>query len=87
MVTPQRKRSTVLVTERVLPDIDMKPMDGITLLKQLKMYDPSAVVIIMTAYASTESAVQALKYGAFDYIMKPFDSEIIQAKFAQTGLL
>lgn len=56
----------------VLADIDMKPMDGITLLKQLKLYDPQAVVIIMTAYASTESAVQALKYGAFDYLQKPF---------------
>lgn len=56
----------------VLADIDMKPMDGITLLKQLKIYDPSAVVVIMTAYASTESAVQALKYGAFDYLQKPF---------------
>jgi len=56
----------------VLADIDMKPMDGITLLKQLKLYDPSAVVIIMTAYASTESAVQALKHGAFDYLQKPF---------------
>ena len=56
----------------VLADIDMKPMDGITLLKQLKLYDPGSVVIIMTAYASTESAVQALKYGAFDYLQKPF---------------
>ena len=56
----------------VLADIDMKPMDGITLLKELKAYDPNAVVIIMTAYASTESAVHALKYGAFDYLQKPF---------------
>ncbi len=56
----------------VLADIDMKPMDGITLLKHLKAYDPSTVVIIMTAYASTESAVQALKFGAFDYLQKPF---------------
>ena len=56
----------------VLADIDMKPMDGITLLKQLKLYDPNAVVVIMTAYASTESAVQALKFGAFDYLQKPF---------------
>ena len=56
----------------VLADIDMKPMDGITLLKQLKVYDPNSVVIIMTAYASTESAVQALKFGAFDYLQKPF---------------
>ncbi len=56
----------------VLADIDMKPMDGITLLKQLKQYDPSAVIVIMTAYASTESAIQALKFGAFDYLQKPF---------------
>ncbi|MDT5029751.1 MAG: two-component system, NtrC family, response regulator HydG [Micromonosporaceae bacterium] len=56
----------------VLADIDMKPMDGITLLKQLKQWDPKSIVIIMTAYASTESAVQALKFGAFDYLQKPF---------------
>jgi DNA-binding NtrC family response regulator len=58
--------------DMVLADIDMKPMDGITLLKQLKQYDPNSVTIIMTAYASTESAVQALKFGAFDYLPKPF---------------
>ncbi len=64
----------------VLADIDMKPMDGITLLKQLKQYDPSAVIIIMTAYASTESAIQALKFGAFDYLQKPFKvDELMQA--------
>jgi len=56
----------------VLADIDMKPMDGLTLLKQLKLHDPNAVVIIMTAYASTESAIQALKFGSFDYLQKPF---------------
>lgn len=56
----------------VLADIDMKPMDGLTLLKNIKEFDGSAVVIIMTAYASTESAIQALKYGAFDYLQKPF---------------
>jgi DNA-binding NtrC family response regulator len=56
----------------VLADIDMKPMDGISLLKELKQYDPNVVVIIMTAYASTESAIQALKHGAFDYLQKPF---------------
>ena len=56
----------------VLADIDMKPMDGISLLKQLTAYDPGCVLIIMTAYASTESAIQALKHGAFDYLQKPF---------------
>jgi DNA-binding NtrC family response regulator len=56
----------------VLADIDMKPMDGLTLLRNVKEFDPGAVVIIMTAYASTESAIQALKFGAFDYLQKPF---------------
>jgi two-component system response regulator HydG len=59
----------------VLTDIDMKPMDGIALLKQLKDYDWNAVVIIMTAQASRESAVAALKLGAFDYLQKPFRFE------------
>ena len=64
----------------VLCDIDMRPMDGITLLKQLKQYDPGVVVIIMTAYASIESAIQALKFGAFDYLKKPFKvDELLQA--------
>jgi two-component system response regulator HydG len=64
----------------VLADIDMKPMDGITMLKQIKLHDPAAVVIIMTAYASTESAIQALKFGAFDYLQKPFKvDELMQA--------
>jgi DNA-binding NtrC family response regulator len=56
----------------VLADVDMKPMDGLTLLRNLKAIDPASVVIIMTAYASTDSAIQALKFGAFDYLQKPF---------------
>lgn len=59
----------------VLADIAMQPMDGITLLKELKSYDSQAKVILMTGYASTESAMQALKYGAFDYVQKPFRVE------------
>jgi two-component system response regulator HydG len=63
----------------VLADIDMKPMDGLTLLKQLKQHDPNVLVIIMTAYASTETAVQALKSGAFDYLQKPFRVDVLIA--------
>lgn len=63
----------------VLADISMQPMDGITLLQQLKAFDPDCVVIMMTGYASTETAVKALKFGAFDYIQKPFKiDELIQ---------
>lgn len=56
----------------VLADISMQPMDGITLLQNLKAFDPECVVILMTGYASTETAMKALKFGAFDYIQKPF---------------
>ncbi len=56
----------------VLADISMQPMDGITLLQQLKAYDPDCVAIMMTGYASTDTAIKALKHGAFDYIQKPF---------------
>ncbi len=63
----------------VLADISMQPMDGISLLKQLKEYDPQCVVIMMTGYASTDTAIKALKYGAFDYIKKPFKvDELLQ---------
>lgn len=56
----------------VLTDIRMDAMDGIALLRQLKHYDPTVVVIIMTSFGTLETAVQALKYGAFDYLQKPF---------------
>ena len=55
-----------------LLDLLMPGMDGITVLKKLKKIDPSAVIIIITAYASVESAIEAMKIGAFDYIQKPF---------------
>jgi len=55
-----------------LLDLLMPGMDGIEVLKRLKKMDPSAVVIIITAYASIESAISAMKMGAFDYIQKPF---------------
>lgn len=55
-----------------LLDLLMPGIDGIEVLKRLKMMDPSAVVIIITAYASIESAISAMKIGAFDYIQKPF---------------
>jgi DNA-binding NtrC family response regulator len=59
----------------ILLDIKMPGMDGITLQKKLKKIDSQAVVIIMTAYASVDTAVEALKLGAFDYITKPFDPD------------
>jgi two-component system response regulator PilR (NtrC family) len=47
-------------------------IDGIEVLKKLKKIDPNAVIIIITAFASVESAISAMKIGAYDYIQKPF---------------
>jgi CheY-like chemotaxis protein len=62
------------VPDVILLDIKMPGMDGITLLKKIKSHDPDVEVIIITGFASLDSAVEALKYGAFDYIKKPFDN-------------
>ena len=55
-----------------LTDIKMAGIDGIELLDRLKTVDAEAIVIIMTAYSSVDSAIAALRKGAYDYITKPF---------------
>ncbi|HUV49990.1 MAG TPA: response regulator [Anaerolineae bacterium] len=52
-------------------------MDGIAILDMVKNIQPSAVVVIMTAYATIEAAIEATRKGAFDYISKPFRKERI----------
>jgi response regulator RpfG family c-di-GMP phosphodiesterase len=59
----------------VVLDIRMPGMDGITALSRIKERDPSIEVILLTAYASVESARDAIRLGAFDYLMKPFDKD------------
>jgi nitrogen regulation protein NR(I) len=56
----------------IIMDIKMPGLNGIEVLKQIKSIDPKSLVIIMTAYGTTETAIEAMKYGAFDYILKPF---------------
>ena len=58
-----------------LTDIKMSGMDGLQLLDQIKNIDPNAMVIVMTAYSSVDSAVAALRKGAYDYVTKPFVNE------------
>ncbi|OLC54712.1 MAG: Fis family transcriptional regulator [Acidobacteria bacterium 13_1_40CM_4_69_4] len=59
----------------VISDISMPGRSGLEVLKQTKATNPETPVIMITAYASTESAIEALKLGAYDYIIKPFDVE------------
>lgn len=59
----------------MLVDIRMPKMSGLELLEKIKEVDPESIVIIITAYASVPTAVQALKSGAFDYVTKPIDPD------------
>jgi DNA-binding NtrC family response regulator len=56
----------------VIMDIKMPGRSGIEVLKEVKSIDPKSLVVLMTAYGTTETAIEAMKYGAFDYILKPF---------------
>lgn len=59
--------------ELVITDIRLPDGDGIEILRHIKATSPETVVIVMTAFGSTETAVEALKLGAQDYLVKPFD--------------
>ncbi len=60
-----------------LTDLKMTGMDGIELLSQLLAYDSSIIVILLTAHGSIESAKEALRRGAFDYLEKPYDKSAL----------
>jgi two-component system response regulator PilR (NtrC family) len=57
----------------VIADIRMEPVSGIDVLREAKKVDPATVVIMISAYASPETAVTAMQEGAYDYLPKPFD--------------
>src|SRR6476659_6591074 len=61
--------------DAAIVDIMMPGLDGIATLDELKRIDEDLAVIIITAYASVESAISAMKGGAFDYVTKPFKNE------------
>jgi two-component system, NtrC family, response regulator PilR len=63
----RREKFDLLIT-----DIRMKPIDGLEVLRQCKAISPGTAVIIISAYASAETAVVAMKEGAYDYLPKPF---------------
>src|SRR5690606_37868343 len=61
----------------VVSDIQMAPMDGHTLLREIRRQDRELPVVLMTAHESIQSAVAALRDGATDYLVKPFDAEVL----------
>src|ERR1035437_8744343 len=73
-----RKALTILESDEfdiILADIKMPGMDGLEMLKRIKSIKPDSIVIIMTAFATVDTAVKALKDGAYDYVTKPFDPD------------
>ena len=64
----------------VILDIKMPGMDGIETLREIKKKYPLVEVILLTGHGSTETAVEGMKLGAFDYLMKPADFDDLSAK-------
>ena len=62
----------------ILMDVRMAAMSGIEALQRIKRYNPAIPILIMTAYSSVASAVEALKSGAYDYLTKPLDFEVLK---------
>jgi two-component system NtrC family response regulator len=66
----------------VLTDMKMPGLSGLELLERVKQKDPQMPVIMMTAFGTVEKAVEAMRKGAYDYITKPFDNEILKKTVA-----
>jgi len=62
----------------VLMDIRMGGMSGLETLRRIRQSDPKLLVILMTAYGTTQMAIEAMKLGAYDYLLKPFDVPKLQ---------
>lgn len=62
----------------VLADLKMKEMDGITLLGKIKKLNPDTIAIMITAYGTVETAVKAIKMGAYDFLLKPVLPETLE---------
>ena len=74
------ERGAVGAYDVVLTDLRMGAKDGIDVLRAIKEAQPMTEVIVMTAYGTIESAVEAMRYGAFDYIQKPFTEQELLVK-------
>lgn len=74
------KRFSEELADLVITDLKLPEMNGIEILKEIKSLEPNIPVIMITAYGTTESAVEAMKCGAYDYIQKPFDVDELKLK-------
>lgn len=74
----ERRKPDLVITDLKMPEID-----GLELVAGLKEMDPNLPVVVITGYGTVETAVQAMKLGVVDYVMKPFSVEVIEATVAR----
>jgi two-component system response regulator HydG len=85
LVAPSGAAGLATLKERgdvdfVVTDLKMEGMDGVEVLRQVSAFDPDAVTMIITAFGTVETAVEAMKLGAFDFLTKPFAPEVVRLK-------
>ena len=74
----RRDSFALVITDLVMPEVD-----GFQVLEYLKTYAPETVVVVMTAYVSAASAIDAMRKGAYDYLSKPFEFDLMKATIAR----
>ena len=87
MLAEDGRRALAMLSERtvdiVLSDLRMPGMDGLTLMKRVLAQAPDTIFILLTAYGSIETAVEATKFGAFDFMTKPVNLQHLDHKLQQ----
>ncbi|MGH7393325.1 MAG: response regulator, partial [Candidatus Rokuibacteriota bacterium] len=73
-----RERFDLIVSDIVLPG-----MSGLQVLQRARAVDPTVLVVLVTGYATVETAVEALRYGAEDYVVKPFEVDTLRRRIRQ----
>ena len=72
----EKKKYDMVLTDHRMPG----RMDGMELLQEVRRQDPEMAVLMMTAYGNVDQAVEAMRYGAFDYLQKPFQPEELKIR-------
>jgi two-component system, NtrC family, response regulator HydG len=75
-----RFRAAAEQIDFVITDLKMEGVDGVAVLREIAALDPDAVTMIVTGYGTVETAVEAMKLGAFDFLTKPFPPEVVRLK-------
>jgi len=73
-----RRKFDVIITDLTMPE-----MDGLTLLRKIKATAPETEVILVSGFSAVDTAVYAMKHGAFDFVLKPYDVEHLMARVCQ----